>query len=38
MRPLGVREEGRGGGGIIIEAGSAESERLGTRFGDGLAA
>jgi hypothetical protein len=37
MRPLGEREEGRGGGGIIIEAGSAESERLGM-FDDGLAA
>lgn len=38
MRPLDGRGEGRGGGGIIEVAESAERERLGTAFCDGFAA
>jgi hypothetical protein len=38
MRPLDERGEGRGGGGIIEDAESAERERLGTALGDGFAA
>lgn len=38
MRPLGERGEGRGGGGIIEDAESAERERLGTAPCDGFVA